>query len=117
MSSRNWPLRISDILAAIAKISRYTSGMTEACFAADERTVDAVLRNLEIIGEATRHLPGDFTARHPEVPWHEMRGMRNILIHEYFGVSMPIIWETVTQNLPPLVPLLEEILGQPDDLD
>jgi uncharacterized protein with HEPN domain len=112
MSSRNWPLRISDILEAIAKVSRYTAGMDPDSFAADDKTVDAVLRNLELIGEAARNLPDDFVAGHPHIPWHEMRGMRNILIHEYFGVSLPIVWHTVTQDLPALVPLLNEILDQ-----
>lgn len=112
MSSRNWQLRTSDILDAIDKISRYTAGMTLATFAADEKTVDAVLRNLEVIGEAARNLPDDFIARHPQIAWHEMRGMRNIIVHEYFGVSLPIIWETVEKDLPPLVPLLKELLDQ-----
>ena len=112
MSSRNWQLRISDILDAIDKIARYTAEMTLTTFAADEKTVDAVLRNLEVIGEAARNLPDDFIARQPQIAWPEMRGMRNIIIHEYFGVSLPIIWQTVEQDLPPLVPLLEELLDQ-----
>lgn len=112
MSPRRWTQRISDILGAIDRIARYTAGMTLASFVADEKTVDAVIRNLEIIGEAARHLPDDVVACYPHLPWSEMRGLCNVLIHEYFGVSLPIIWQTVTQDLPPLVPLLQRILSE-----
>lgn len=96
MSPRSWILRIEDILEAIAKIEQYTEGITFETFTTDDRTIDAVIRNLEIIGEAARHLPNEVADRYPQVPWNDMRGMRNILIHEYFGVSLPIIWHTAT---------------------
>jgi uncharacterized protein with HEPN domain len=72
--------------------------------------VDAVIRNLEIIGEATKHIPEEVLKKHPDLPWPEMRGIRNVLIHEYFGVSLPILWETTQINLPPLIPALKRIL-------
>ena len=107
---RDWKLRIEDILEAISKIFRYTEGMDYERFAADELRVDAVLRNFTVIGEATRHIPDEITSKYPEVPWDKMRGMRNIVVHEYFGVSLRIIWDTIQEDLPPLVPLLEKIL-------
>jgi uncharacterized protein with HEPN domain len=67
---------------------------------------------LEIIGEASRHIPADVMARYPNIPWIEMRTMRNIVIHEYHGVNLEIIWQTVQENLPPLVTPLEQILAE-----
>ncbi len=110
MPRREWKLYVQDILQAIAKIERFTAGMNLASFTSDEKTVDAVLRNIAVIGEAARHVPEDVQRRHPAVPWAEMRAIRNIVVHEYFGVSLPILWNTVTSNLPPLIPLLEEVL-------
>jgi uncharacterized protein with HEPN domain len=80
---RNWKMRITDILQCIAKIRRYTKGYTFDAFQADEKTIDSVLRNLEIIGEAARHVPAEIRAQHPELPWAEMLIMRNIVIHEH----------------------------------
>lgn len=79
-------------------------------FRADDKTVDAVVRNFGIIGEAARHIPADLRNRHPRVPWDEMRGMRNVVIHEYSVVSPAVIWQTVETDLPPLKPMLQEIL-------
>jgi uncharacterized protein with HEPN domain len=79
-------------------------------FQGDSRTVDAVLRNLEVIGEATGHVPADVQKKHADIPWHRMKGIRNVLAHEYFGVDLGIVWETVRQDLPPLVPLLQQLL-------
>jgi uncharacterized protein with HEPN domain len=112
MSPREWRLRIKDILLALERITQYTEGMTWETFRADAKTVDAVIRNIELIGEATRHVPEDIVARYPQIPWTEMRGMRNVLIHEYFLVSVPILWQTLTENLPPLVPQLQRILDE-----
>lgn len=92
------------------KVERYTDGMTLEAFRADEKTVDAVVRNIGVIGEAARHVPQDVQERYPDVPWAEMRGMRNVVVHEYSLVSVPIVWQTVKGNLPPLVPVLEDIL-------
>lgn len=109
---RNWKLRISDILQCIAKIKRFTKGYTFDDFQDDEKTIDSVLRNLEIIGEAARHVPADVKAQYPEIPWTEMLTMRNIVIHEYHGVSLQIIWQTVKEDLPPLVAPLKRILQE-----
>ncbi len=86
--------------------------MTLEAFRADDKTVDAVVRNLGIIGEAARHVPSDIQERYPHLPWAQMRGMRNVVVHEYSSVSTRIIWQTVTKNLPPLAPMLQEILKE-----
>ncbi len=110
MRPRDWRIRLEDILEAMDRVSRYTLGMSFEEFSRDARTVDAVVRNLEVIGEAARHIGPELEAQHPEVPWGRMRGMRNVLAHEYFGVDLAILWHTITQNLPPVVPLLKAIL-------
>jgi len=110
MPSRDWTLRIADILDAIAAIRGFTDGMGYAAFIRDRKTVDAVLRNFTIIGEAARHVPDEVTAAHPEIPWQDMRDMRNVIMHAYFGVNLLIIWDTIQGNLPPLIKPLEELL-------
>lgn len=112
MPERAWPLRALDMLDAIEKIERYTADMDETAFEADERTVDAVVRNLEIIGEAARGLPDDAITAASDVPWRQIRGMRNILAHEYFGVNRSIIWETVERRLPALKAAVERLLSE-----
>ncbi|MCL4530845.1 MAG: DUF86 domain-containing protein [Chloroflexi bacterium] len=110
MSPRDWKIRISDILECIQRITTYTQDMTQNEFQADQKTIDAVLRNLEIIGEAARLIPEKITKQYPDIPWDEMRAMRNIVIHEYFGVNLNIIWHTTQVNLPSIVDSLKEIL-------
>ncbi|MEW5827458.1 MAG: DUF86 domain-containing protein [Chloroflexota bacterium] len=110
MSPRNWEIRITDILQCIEHITAYTQDMTQSEFQGDQKTIDAVLRNLEIIGEAARHVPETVTRENPDIPWDEMRAMRNIVIHEYFGVNLNIIWHTTQVNLPSIVGKLKEIL-------
>lgn len=112
MPSRNWKMRIGDILESISRIKKYTSGYSFNDFEEDEKTVDSVLRNLEIIGEASRHIPKNIKARYPELPWQEMNTMRNIVIHEYHGVNLRIIWTTIALDLPPLVRQLKQILAE-----
>jgi uncharacterized protein with HEPN domain len=107
---RNWRMRVEDILTSIKKIKEYTQGMSYEQFSADEKTVDAVIRNLEIIGEAAGYIPLEIQEKHPELAWLEMRGMRNIMAHEYFGVSLPIIWRAIEQDLSPLENGLNNLL-------
>lgn len=99
MSSRGVKLYLADILEAIEKIGRYTRGTSFKDFAKDEKTVDAVLRNLAIIGEAAARIPDDYRIASPEVPWQEIVGMRNKVVHEYFGVDAEILWKTITEDL------------------
>ncbi|MBW2566700.1 MAG: DUF86 domain-containing protein [Deltaproteobacteria bacterium] len=100
MPSRSWEFRIDDIIEAIDKIERYTHGIDFASWQNDEKTVDAVIRNLEVIGEASSHLPSEVQEQYEDVPWDMMKGIRNILAHEYFGIDLEIIWKTVKEDLP-----------------
>ena len=109
MPKRDPDLLIEDMLTAIRKIERYTTGMSEELFRQDEKTVDAVVRNLEIIGEATRQIPEDFTVRHPGVPWRQVAGLRNRIVHDYFGLDLEIIWEVIRHDLPELQVRLETL--------
>ena len=81
-------------------------------FKTDAKTVDAVVRNIEIIGEAASHVPENIIADNPDIPWRDMRDMRNVLAHEYFGVNEKIIWHTVKEDLPPLAPQLKSLLAK-----
>lgn len=100
------------MLGGIAKIERYTKGLSPTHFREDEKTIDAVVRNLIIIGEAARLVPDEIAERHPEIAWKKMRGLRNLAVHEYFGVDADILWETVQHELPPLAPMLRRILQE-----
>jgi uncharacterized protein with HEPN domain len=84
---RDWLFRVRDILDAVAAVEAYVTGMKYEDFTADRKTVDAVVRNLIIIGEAAAHIPEEICQSHPEIPWPDMRAMRNFVVHEYFGLS------------------------------
>jgi len=114
MPPRSWRVRIEDILEAIDNIEHYVAGLDFDAFEADRKTVDAVERNLEIIGEATANLPDEVLARWPEVPWRYMKGVRNLLAHEYFGVDVGILWQTIQEDLPAITPLLHKVLASAD---
>jgi uncharacterized protein with HEPN domain len=92
---RKWHFRIEHILEAVAKIQRYTAGMSEAAFAADRLVVDAVERNFTVIGEAARQIPTDIQAKHSDIPWALIQGMRNVLVHEYDAVRLDVVWRTI----------------------
>jgi uncharacterized protein with HEPN domain len=101
---------VRDILAAVRAIGAYTDGMTFEEFVADQRTTDAVIRNLMTMGESIRWIPEPVLDAHPEVPWRLMRAVRNVVVHEYFGIDSRILWATVRHDLPPLVSQLETVL-------
>jgi uncharacterized protein with HEPN domain len=84
-------------------------------FENDEKTIDAVIRNLIVIGEAARHVPDDISAKYPDLPWRLMGDMRNFAVHEYWGVEMRTIWKTIQEDLPPLVPSLKRLIDSEKD--
>ena len=102
MSKRPAELFVEDIREAIARIERYTAGLDLAGFKADQKAVDAVVRNLEIIGEAARQLPEGFTRRNPQIEWRKIAGLRNRIVHDYFGLDLEMIWQIIRSDLPAL---------------
>jgi len=110
MSERTERDFLSDIKEAIRRITAYTARMTYEAFLTDTKTQDAVIRNLEIIGEATKNLSEELRARYPDIPWKSMAGVRNRLIHHYFGVNLDIVWQIVTAELPKVASQLDKIL-------
>ena len=109
MSKRSLELLVEDIWESIEKIERYTEGMTQEKFQNDEKTTDAVVRNFEIIGEAAGRLPEDFVDRNSAIEWVKIVGMRNRIVHEYFGVDLQIVWQILKNDLPAFKESLERI--------
>ena len=99
---RDFRVYLEDILGAISKIRRYTNGLSKQAFAADEKTLDAVVRNLEVIGEAVKQLPPELRVLEPIVEWQKIAGLRDILIHQYFGIDVDILWDVIRDKLPVL---------------
>jgi uncharacterized protein with HEPN domain len=114
MSPREWRPRLEDILEAIRNTQAYVRGMTFAEFATDLKTIRAAAFEIGVIGEAASRIPAGVRSRYPDVPWDKMQAVRNVIVHEYFRLDVAILWQTITQNLPPLVPLLEELLARDD---
>ena len=111
-SKRTERLYLVDIRDSIEKILSYTSAGREAFFS-DPRTQDAVLRNIEIIGEAVKGVTDETRTAHPEVPWREMAGMRDRIIHDYFRVDLDVVWDVVSRDLPPLREKIGSLLAKP----
>ena len=101
---------VEDIVNAMAKVEEFTMGMKYEEFIEDDKTTFAVIRALEIIGEAVKKIPASVKKQYPQIPWKDMAGMRDKLIHEYFGVKVKVVWETVKQDISPLKPVFQKIL-------
>ncbi len=109
MSERNDIDLIQDIAESVARISLYTLNMEYEEFRKDKKTQDAVIRNIEIMGEATKKLSEDMRKDYPNIPWKNIAGTRDKLIHNYFGVNIDIIWSIVQIEIPSLLPKIERI--------
>jgi len=113
MSQRTYRIFLDDILGAIEKIDRYMAALSEEEFKEADIVVDAVLRNLEVIGEAARNIPDNLRQQYSHIPWQRIVGLRNVVIHAYFNVDLNIIWQIIKANLPAVK---EDIAKMRDDL-
>lgn len=109
---RAWQFRIQDIHSAAKRIQSYVAGFTFEQFRDDQRTREAVERNFILIGEAARDIPADMEQRFADIPWADMRAIRNFVTHVYGGVDPQRLWDTVKSNLPTLIPQLENMISQ-----
>ena len=109
MSERPVRLLLEDILESIEKIEQYTAGLTFDTFLNDTKSCDAVIRNLEIIGEAANRLPDDFKMQHSNIDWFKVVGLRNRIVHGYFGIDLAIVWQIIEHDLPGLKALLKKL--------
>jgi len=109
MSKREPHLLIGDIIDSANKILEYTEGLSFDEFINDNKTVDAVIRNFEIIGEAANRLPDEFKEAHPKIDWFRIRGFRNRIVHDYFGIDYSIVWQIKTAFLPQLIDSLTSL--------
>ncbi len=114
MPPRDWRLRANDILEAAERAQIYVQGLTLEQFAADPRNVDAVSYAIMVIGEAAKSIPESVAIAAPDIPWSDIRGMRNRIAHEYFGVDLEVLWHTVTDDLPQLYLMFRALLDRND---
>jgi uncharacterized protein with HEPN domain len=112
MSKRRDPDYLSDIREAIQRILIYTADLTYQQFMEDTKTQDAVVRNLEVIGEATKNLSANLRKSHPDLPWKDLMGMRDKMIHHYFGINYEIVWTIAKEELAGLLPHIEGIVAK-----
>jgi uncharacterized protein with HEPN domain len=110
--SRDSWLYLEDMRTSCEKVLRYTRRLTVDQFMQDEKTFDAVVRNLEIIGEAAKHIPREMRTRYPQVEWRKIAGLRDVIAHEYFGIDLDILWDIVENQVPPLLENLQRILTE-----
>ena len=101
---------LRDIADAMGKAQQFVKNLSYKEFKEDDKTVFAVVRALEIVGEATKNIPNDIRNDHPQIPWKDMAGMRDVLIHDYFGADVETVWLTVTEKIPQVKPMIEKIL-------
>ncbi len=113
--TRSARILLGDILEAAELLERYTAGISHQQFANNLEKQDAVARRIEVIGEAVKGLPESLRQRHPEVPWREIAGARDVLIHEYFRIDVRLAWEMVQKDIPDLAAKVRKILGELED--
>lgn len=107
---REYKIRINDMIKSISLIFQYTKDLNFETFSKDQKTIDAVLRNFEIIGEAAKHVPEEIKTKYQDIEWKNVAAMRDFLAHEYFGISIKIIWDTIHKDLNILDAKLKNIL-------
>ena len=112
MKKRDYRDYILDIIESVKEIESFTIDMTFEDFINDKKTINAVIRSIEVIGEATKQLSRSFRTQYPSIPWKKMAGMRDKLIHGYFGVDLEAVWQTVKRDLPTLQKAVKDILNK-----
>ena len=110
--SRNYNLYLQDVVVAADRVASYVEGVTRDEFEADQMRLDAVIRNLQVIGEAVKKIPDSIQKGYPSIPWHEIAGLRNRVTHVYFDVDINIIWDVVQFELPTLKTQIQRILKE-----
>ncbi|MFQ5887505.1 MAG: DUF86 domain-containing protein [Candidatus Hydrothermarchaeales archaeon] len=114
---REYKAYLKDVLGAIKKIERYTENLSIDGFAEDELIQDGVVRNLEIIGEAVKSIPDDIKIRNPEIEWKKIAGLRDILIHAYFGIDIEVVWDIIKNKIPGMKKKSLELLLEMEDAE
>ena len=109
--SRDVSLYLEDMVEAIRRVLEYTEGLTRESFLRDQKTIDAVVRNLEVLGEAAKHVPEAVRSRHDSIAWKKIAGLRDVLAHDYFGIDEDILWDVVSNKVVGLGPLLDRALS------
>lgn len=112
MPPRDWFIRLEDILSSIERIEQSLRGLNYPAFENNADKVDVVVRHLTVIGEAANHIPDEVQNKFPQIPWHKVVELRNFVVHEYFGVTLPTIWDTVENRLPELKGEISSIVAQ-----
>ena len=112
MSKRDTILLLEDMLQSAKRIKRYTENLDLNSFILDDKTIDAVVRNFEVIGEAANRIDPDFRDRNPEIEWKRIRGFRNRIVHDYFGIDYEIVWSIIESYLDELIDWLETIIEE-----
>ena len=110
--SRDYRLYLDDIQASVEKIIKFTQGLSFGEFSADNKTFDAVVLNLQIIGEATKHIPDSVKEKYPDVDWRRIAGLRDVIAHGYFGLNEHILWDLVQNRVPQLQEQVRNILAK-----
>lgn len=110
--NREYIMFLEDIVDSIEMIEKYTKGYSQKSFGSDAKAKDAVIRRFEIIGEAVKHVPASIKKNHNEIDWKRIAGMRNVLIHEYFGVNTNRVWKTIRDDIPDLRKKISRILEE-----
>lgn len=108
--SREFMDYLRDIVDTMGKAQQFVKNLSYEEFKADDKTVFAVVRALEIVGEATKNIPDDIRKNYPKIPWKDMAGMRDVLIHDYFGADVETVWLTVTEKIPQVKPMIKNML-------
>ena len=109
MKKRDFADYINDIIESCQDILVFTKGFSPEKFIKDKKTMNAVIRSLEVIGEASKKVPEDIKRKYSKIPWKQMAGMRDKLIHEYFGVDKEMVWQVIEKHIPSILPLVKKI--------